>query len=164
MQETMPFSASKGDTFSFHTCETCSTQEHKLIAQRSRNKANIEMHSTVQSVVVSLRLPTFLKSEHWSQQNTVLFSFLFFSLLLGLSCQTFCIPNAGCVKQHPAGISEKHQCTQPQETLSNISIVCSVMRDEETKSKNSREQKALHSFQYHDAGAAVSVFWNLYTL
>lgn len=63
-QETVPFSASKGDTFSFHTRETCSTQEHELIAQRSRNKANIEMYSTVQSAVFSLHLPTFLKSEH----------------------------------------------------------------------------------------------------
>lgn len=39
------------------------------------------------------------------------------------------------VKQHPAGVSEQHQSTQSQETLSNISIVSSVMRNEETKVK-----------------------------
>jgi len=49
------------------------------------------------------------------------------------------------MKQHPAGVGEKHQCTQSQEILSNISVVSSVMQDEETKVKT-QGRKALDLF------------------
>lgn len=93
------------------------------------------MYSTVQSVVFSLLPPPSLKSEHWSQQSTFFFLSFFFFLLLCLYCQTFHIPNPVCIKQHPVGVGEKHQCTWSQETLGNISSLSSVMRDEETKVK-----------------------------
>lgn len=58
------------------------------------------MYSTVQSVVFSLHPPPFLKSEHWSQQNTGFF------LPPCWSCQTFHVPNPVCVAQHPLELVE----------------------------------------------------------
>lgn len=118
----------------FHSpCETYSTQEHELIAQWSRNKANMEVYRTVLSVAFLPFLSPSLESEHWSQQNT--FFYLFFPPLLILSNLPY--PKPCTYKaQHPAGVSGKHQCTQSQEPLSNISIVSSVMQDEKTKVKS----------------------------
>lgn len=114
------------------------------------------MCSTMQSVVFSLSapLPSMLSTDH----SKVLF---FFSLLC-FSCQTFHIPDAGCTKQHPAAISEKHRCTQPQGTRSNLSIASSVMQDGEMEV---RTQGSKDPWIYFSIVMLVwlSVFLGIYT-
>lgn len=116
-------------SFLHSACKTYSSQEHELIAERSRNEANMEVCSTVHSVVFSLHPPPSFKSDHWSQQSTVFFRSLL--ILSNLQCPKPCVYSTA-----PAGADERASVLTATGTLGSILTVISAAWDEETKVKS----------------------------
>lgn len=140
----------------FHSnCETYSTQECELIAEWPRNKANMEMYSTMQSVVFSLLPPLSLTSKHWWQQST----FLCLPVLSNLPYPKPCVYKAApCWSRWKASV---HTVTGDPQQHVHWKLCYAGWRD---KSRNSGAEKHWIYFSIVIL-VWLSVFsWNLYTL